>query len=320
MDPIFSIDWISGTYPTDEGAVAEVAGEVIAAHGGGTPVPVARYGYTQAVAVYGTGRVMWRADRSDMGVHVELPSSALAELGSELQEYIMGGLAQGVKFSRLDIACDTDAVSVDEIVQMDDDGLLVTNLRANRLIVDRQTGAKTLYLGGATPGGKKANGVQRSGTATRRMVRVYDKGIESGKASMPGTLTRIEVQLRAEYARAAAMAIAAGDNLDRLIVGAIDFRDRPELHNITERPRMAWWAAILGDARKIKLSRRPLVENLDRAVGWVDHQVAVTMAKISIAFGGTDWLDAILESGVKRLRPPQVAQAHRWGDAWAAIA
>lgn len=306
------IDWLSYTLPVADGESADlVAGGVIAAFGGGCGAANPRYGYTKGVAVFGSGRVFWRPDMLRMGVHVELPSSALAEVPFELSELARSVVAAGGKGARVDVALDTDAVSVEEVVAMKDSGLLVTKLVTDFRIIDGRTGAITLNLGGTSAATRKTSGKE----APRRFVRVYDKGIEQG-GDVSGVRTRFEVVLRKEYARAALEFLARGQSLEGLIVGAIDFRDRPELVNISERPRALWWVALVGEVKKVKLNKRVIIDTVVAAVEYIERQAGPTLALLSELFASPDWILGVIDRAKARQRRGHRARLAAWQAGW----
>lgn len=308
-----TIDWLAFRYVVPEGESPEwVAHEVAKSFGSFELLPFARFGYTGGVQVLGTGVVYWSNERPDMGVYVSLPSSALALLNTPPRQFVGDVLAAGGTFSRIDVALDTDKVTVYQCRDMFDSGELVTPVQAGRWVegVGGAAGA-TLYLGGST--GKRS---ARPSSSVRRLVRIYDKRAEQGLPADSPVWTRIEVQLMRSYAVEASYYIASGEPLERLIVSAVDFRERKGGDSNPGRwPRQAWWVELVSHLRKLRFGGpERVIASIKESLEWVAKQVAPTLAKLRLAFGHEMYLVDLLGSGEARLRGWQRAQARVFGD------
>jgi len=285
-------DWLSFTLPAGDAQSTPDWVASCAAHyvngGAGVPLPRGRYGYPSAVSILGTGVVLWNNERPEMGVHVELPSKALAVASMSLLELLGWMVDLGGTVTRLDVAMDTDAVTVGEVVAMEADGRLVSRSQNRRLVTDLKSGAQTLYVGAPQ---------------SKRMVRVYDKALESG---YDYDCIRIEVQFRAEYAQQGAAYLLAGMRFGSLVFSAIDFRDGDD-SNVTRRERSSWWAECVDGCERLSFALKSLMQTLESSYDWVCKQVAPTLAFLTLAFGGAEWLSQLVDFGTKNLKPHQLS-------------
>ena len=249
-----------------------LGGEWVGSHG--------RNGYKRSFR-HDSGAVILFDGTADMGLHLVLPATALAFFAENL-ELLFEDFQW--KASRIDIAADTQDVSVKEVVENPD--WVVTRAQGRVLVHDLVSGGMTLYIG--SPG------------KSRKLVRVYDKGVER-QSHPPGQLTRIEVQLRDEYAAAAFESLRTGVRLADIMLRSVDFRE-PVGSRKCARQRLAWWEAIVGSGdsgfRFPSLSRA--VESIERIQRWIEHQVAASLVKCDMALGRS-WLHGLLFRGAARV-------------------
>lgn len=199
------IDWLAVTTKVSgSDRQKSVAEQVIFLLGGPTIWRLGRglSGYESSYR-HGSGAVVLFGGTDDMGVHLSLPSQALAYFGDVLFEVLDGWDWEA---SRIDIAVDTDAVTVDWVLENLDS--VVTKTKHRVLVTDLVTGGKTLYLGSPKSG--------------RKLIRIYDKAAQSSSLSV---WTRVEVQLRKEFARAAYRALRNGVPLADILKRSVDFRE-----------------------------------------------------------------------------------------------
>lgn len=176
---------------------------------------------------------------------VDVPGSVLAVLpSSEAALSLAQALrACGGRASRLDVALDwgggRGASIIDSAVASCEAGELC-GARCWRVVESRKqterTG-RTLYLG------------LRGDSGSGRFVRIYDKGQET--ASRPeGQWVRYEAELTADVAdQVLCKLIDAGpdwaDVAAGCALGCVDFRADNGRTLLAERPRCAWWSAVL---------------------------------------------------------------------------
>jgi hypothetical protein len=118
----------------------------------------------------------------------------------------------------------------------------------------------------------------RGGSGSGRYVRVYDKGLETGEAAV-GEWERWEAELSDDCAETAADLICqsrdgAGDYIERIALGAVDFRVENGYAELARRPRCDWWMFFvegLDLIRTMIARRRPALES---AVRWLRGAVA----------------------------------------------
>lgn len=262
---------------------------LIAYFGGGVPLPNGMNGYASRVAVLGTGFVCWNVDRLEMGVHVVLPSSALqrwaAISGVPVLDFLYDMRSRGAVFTRVDIAQDTDAVSMDRVIAAYENGLIVTKLQSEQVIDGRKRGkpaGKTLYVG------------NRSG---RRYVRLYDKAAEQG---VEGTWVRCEVEFKREHAQTAVDHLLSGADARELLLSTIDFRelDNPE---VKRRSRCDWWQAWVEVAETVTFPVRKAAAAVADSMAWVVKAVVPTLALLCTYMGSTRWLETEIYEAAARV-------------------
>jgi hypothetical protein len=231
--------------------------------------------------------------------HVEVRQSGLDELGGAAALALAAQLVEaGVRFSRADGYYDDRARHAEPATVADAfrRGDVLTHIRHLQEIRGFVTHGPE---GTAIPSGATTY-LGSSKSETR--VRVYDKAAESGR---PDAGIRWELQLRGEHAaRFVARAVAAGDQLGGCVLACIrglaDFRDRSGQERGDRAPLVDWWAAIVGDAERVRLSGPARVDSLADKAAWLDRQAAPTLALCHFAYG-PDWLDGLLRDGERRL-------------------
>jgi hypothetical protein len=231
--------------------------------------------------------------------YVEVRQSGLDELGGLAAIALAAQLlASGVRFSRADGYYDDRARHAEPATVADAfrRGDVLTHIRhfqeIRGFVTDGPDGTAipsgaTTYLGSAK-------------SETR--VRVYDKAAESRR---PDAGIRWELQLRGKHAaRFVDGAVRAREQLGSHVLACIrglaDFRDRSGHERGDRAPLLDWWAAIVGDAERVRLSGPARVDVLADKAAWLDRQAAPTLALCHFAYG-PDWLDGLLREGERRL-------------------
>jgi len=86
------------------------------------------------------------------------------------------------------------------------------------------------------------------------------------------------------------------------LVRFVDFRDGPQ-KNVTQRPRSAWFAALVADAQKAAGYIKAVVRTLEQVAAWVERQVAPSLAVLHRAAADPSALISdLLERGRQRWR------------------
>ena len=293
------LDWLSFTLPFDEAlnlsSVAAAASWLAhSVFGGGIPLDRGRYGYTSSYSVLGSGAVLWHEGRQEMGVHVELPATALAACGMAVHDLLAFVVRHGGHATRIDLALDTDT-PIDTFRRAILDGEAVTkshvkkSLEMRSLFPDENglTG-HTIYIGSAS---------------SERRIRIYDKAAETGNADR--VWTRVEVQHRG--GAASALLVLLHDSGDRdgasvcqsAICGAIDFRVGDG--NVSRHARAGWWSSIVGNVQRWRFRVVSVPATVEKAYDWVCQQVATSLSLVSAAFGNDAWLQHVLVYGSGRM-------------------
>ena len=196
------------------------------------------------------------------GVHLELPATALSFFGDAVPALLD---VHDWKCSRLDVAADTDAVTVQEIVL---GRQWRTKSKSIKAIQDLVSGDyETLYIGSRSRN-------------SRKFVRVYDKAKEQG---VDGVWTRVEVQLRDRFADAALRFIYAGGALEDVLLRSIDF--------FCGESRSAWYVALVGGGRT-RFRFPAIVSSLQGAIEFVER-IAPAIVKAEFV-NGYGWLRGLL--------------------------
>jgi len=170
-----------------------------------------RNGYTVALEStrYPGVTVSWSANRPDMGVSVDIPGSACAEL--EVSEVLAYVYENQFEMSRIDVAVDVPewwngALFYEHLTE----GLVDTQAKKHQFI--RSNTGWTVYVGSRT---------------SERFLRIYDKQAQTGGT---GPWTRVELECKGEYARgvAAFLHLNQLQGIPAIIRGFADWRSRDE--------------------------------------------------------------------------------------------
>ena len=259
--------------------------------GGGVLRPCGGMRYKSSMSILGTGLILWHEDRPEMGVHVSLPSTALARhaqiVGGSVYDLLRDMHDRGAVPARFDLALDSDAVSMSDVIDSFESGLLVTKAQKHNIIQDyqgnRPVGGKTLYIG------------RRQG---RRMVRFYDKAAKEGVA---GVWTRCEVEFKHEHAITAVKHILAGSDPRELVLASVDFRLDPDNNQTDRRTRCDWWQDWVGVTSRVTFPIAKEAATVADAMAWIVGQVTPTLSFLSMYMGNTYWLDNLIADATKRV-------------------
>jgi len=239
--------------------------------------------------------VMWDERRPE--VHVRLTGKACSRLAEDVLLSVVGWVtSQGGGFSRIDVQATVpytvatveqfgEAIERGEHVTRVHQAGLTRQLSLRRSEFDRLLG-RTLYVGSPT---------------SRRRLRVYDKGIESG-GLIEGT--RVELQERDEAADECARQLLGSEPLAVVfagrLAGFIDFREH-DGENVTRWRRSAWYERLIGEVGRARAVAPVEDTTPEQAEEWVRRQVSPTFAALA-RLGMLD-VGALLDEGRKRLNP-----------------
>lgn len=284
------IDWLAFTLHPKEGeALKQLADWLLAKFPqGAIPLDRGNMGYTHGYRLPAGGLLLYNPQRRDMGVHCECPSGLLALLDISPRDMIISVMVEGGVFTRLDVAIDTDQVTIDQVDRAVRSGELVSRSQVRRFMGDYSGSGYTVYVGAGS---------------SQRLVRFYDKAAEQ---NVDGVWTRCEVQFRSTQAQTAATYIATGEDLRSLILSAVDFRDVSTDGNISRRDRLSWWEDWIGSVGRLSFAVRQTVEDaVIRAYEWVRKQVAPTLAFLDLWFRESDphWIFPFIDANRYRIKP-----------------
>lgn len=300
-------DWLAFTKPVDPGSpVADVVSWVFATFGEGILLDRGGLGYTHSAVICETGRVFWSPDRAGQGVHVRLPSTALAWLHENrwtwgtFEEFLRFLLSHGAKFVRADWALDdrAGALDLDTIDRYYKNGWLTCCWRTGHVIEGRlDSCGRTLCFG------------SRSSDS---YMRIYDKVAERasrGVAVDSSHWIRCEVEYKRKAAHESVIfaAFSGCGAIVGLIRGLIEFKEPGEDTNKSRWAPAAWWLDFLGGVEKAHLKVVKAVKTIERVMTWLQTSVAPSLAYVALHFGNIDAIKDFIASGMDRLNPWQTA-------------
>lgn len=248
---------------------------------------------------YGIDVAAFEGDDGECGALLNVRGEGCEHVGLvEFRNLIDWAFTNGVcpSCTRLDLAWDGLAFSVDEAIAARDRGDIRTKGREWQVLKsrgsEREGESTTLYVGSG---------------ASDRMVRLYD---EHG-------FVRLELQLRRERAWAALADLlwvsgqsprdlTEAEPLARgILVDFLNFVDQASDSNITRRRLLPWWSAFVGGVAKLRHLLPRVQKSLERSVAWVKKTVAPTiavcMASAMRAGESIDsWAASIFEEGSRR--------------------
>ena len=274
--------------------------------------------YTSSIRFHGgLVRLLYDADGVDRHAGkfgVEIPGGALASLSAEQRiELLRDLVGWHMKATRLDVAIDLvgydhEVYLVEGVLGACERGELI-GARRWRPIIERTakgrlTGA-TVYLG------------KRGSEGSGRMVRCYDKGLESG-IGVANRWHRWEVEFSGDCAAQVADHLAGCvDWVEPAIatsLGAVDFKTETGARDACRRPRATWWADIVGliqdqaklDLERVKAKRKPA--SLPGFVRWFNRNVLPTLREMGRI---ADWSYADVVAWLMEGEPPKACGESR---------
>lgn len=174
----------------------------------------------------------------------------------EIETIMRVALANGAKFSRIDLAVTVDRSDVREMFAEAIRRDMWVSRRFQddepKVICDKEFTVQTYYLGDFDKRSKKG------------MFRMYDKGLELG---IPFDLTRFELECRRGVAHSNAKRYVEGVDIGNMIRKSVDL------------PKIDWWVEMMGDNEP--LPQLPEVDEPDETDvwKWLMKQVAPALGK-----------------------------------------
>lgn len=311
--PTVLVDWLSYTAPagtdlTDLLPGADRLDWIDLDHGG--------FGYPNCRRA-GHVAVFYGA-RDEMGIHVSISAQGCRELeaaGLLDPSYIGGwpGLlgwirANGWKISRLDLALDdrSGLLSIPELADLVRQRAIVTRWRSRSIIESWKPGA--VEAGQTIQFGKRASPI---------CLRIYDKAVERGAGRLPaestGPWVRVEIEAKQELAGQLAAMFEKWAGAAACVAGVLRYYLDFKVPDPADSNKRRWlgdpkWRAFLDHVEKIRLGTDPKPRTLAGVLGWLEAQVAPTLALVVFAAGGdlAD-LEHLISVGKHRLKPRHLA-------------
>jgi phage replication initiation protein len=282
---VICVDWLE--FSVKDAAVGDVE-SVLGSYMVGDFVEVERgkLGYERQKVGPGGSRILSSANRPE--VHAILPGDWCAALSEEQMRGLLLWVDTKGKASRCDLAGDDwqrrvgprdvrDAVKREEAV---------TRTKRHRWYEELDTDIGTMYFGAPS---------------SRQMVRVYDKGAESGGAI---DAVRWELQARDETAQSLIRQLVLGrwgEVWASRLVQLVDFRDRSANSLVDRCPRMEWFEEIVGDAKKATVYEPRPVTSAEKVDSWLHRQVAPSLAAMMVRYGGdVEYVGGLMKDGKGR--------------------
>lgn len=283
------IDWLAFTVPTGAEGVEITAADLVLRVCGEPDVPALErgaMGYTHGFRLPGSGVILYNPQRPDMGIHCSLPSGALALCRKEPKELIALVLSAGGKFTRVDVALDTDKTHISVVFEAIQRGDLVSRSVQRTYQGSFVDDGYTIYIGARS---------------SDRFVRIYNKAAEQ-KIDDGRIWTRAEVEFKKGQAQIAAAHIYQGIDLRSLVFSAIDFRDRAADTNTSRCPRLDWWGAWVGVVERVSFAVETLEKTVKQVYDWVVRQCAPSLAFLDKYLGkNTTWLYELCDTNSYRI-------------------
>lgn len=233
--------------------------------------------------------------------YLSIPGKTLDSLRLEEQQDLFKYLlAHGANFTRTDVKLDDFSKKLPlERVQ---DAVRAGNLagfRAYRILESGKagrSGGKTIELG------------RRGKHGTGKFLRIYDKSAESKGLT---DSHRIEYEFSGERSQQVIETLAEapiefwGQLMAGWINGNVAFVDRTKSTRLDRCPKLDWWEEFTTEFDKIKLAVTRARPTLEKAMKWLQKQVAPTLATVLVAMRGTErwdeFLYSLLQDGESRL-------------------
>lgn len=306
------IDWIEGTLKSlFKGMTMVIVSELHQYFGDWEENEYGGLGYDASATVWESGRVFWSTARPQMGVHVRLPSTALASSGRDPEQVLCELHQLGAKFTRIDLAADDQQGFLDlkEIARK--------TVNKCEIVCQAHEGNHNHGSFGKTvEGHTEYYGSRKSET----FVRIYDKAAEQrakGKAA-PDHWVRVEF----EYKRARAHAVAAHIATHRAdwrnaakgwFLAYLDFKEPGRDSHKSRWVSCAWWLAFLEYASKVRLVLQKVVKTVADVKRWIEQQVAPSLFVLASTIG-RDEIFQIIGEGSARLSQLQVGMIQSYAQ------
>lgn len=196
---------------------------------------------------------------------------------------------EGMQFTRLDIASDTDVDILTPTVEKLAQGLYSAKSRKISVIQSASAdglASSTCYIG------------SRSSLV---FIRIYDKAKEQGLKEI--SWYRAEIELKKDYIPQAIKLFE--ESISKAFCNILGSYFRPlerKIKPITRSPTAEYWSEFLGRIKKVSLFAEPKAPSVESKYMWIDKQIGPSLALLSEAFENTEWLEGLALKNKKRLK------------------
>jgi DNA relaxase NicK len=270
------------------------------------------YGYGQTASVLETGVMMWDYEKPELGIHLRLPSSALATWKKGLWLLLQIMVNNGGKFTRLDIAYDDfrGDLDLDLIEHHWMTGEVNSRFKSmSRYYEPSQKGDKTKVLQGLTFGIRKDSG---------SYLRIYNKALEQIKRGNEAGYehwTRVELETKdGKATNIAKTLLKLATEQERstwlvgILTGLFDVVLSPGTDTNKSRwSRVVWWESFVNGVSKQRLNLPEIKATLEQVKRWFMRTVSSMAAVILLAdhgenMTGYDWLIQAMQIGESKFK------------------
>lgn len=267
-------------------------------------------GYLSMLKLNGSSMKILYDGREDMGIHIDVPSSALSDLlyawkrkntgmtpfGMNATLYnlfdfnllldLLDALSEIATFTRVDLAIDDigcNYYSCDDIVKLIEQHRLISKFkkydtRMPRVLSDGTKEGHTIYLGSRK---------------SEAMLRIYDKQLEFTKNHVPEfpyEWIRWEMELKKERANQVIKKLLETHSLSAVCIGILNQYVRfiePDNPQKTRCSNTPIWNAFIGDMQKMSLYVPKNPKTIEDTKRWIDKYVGASLSAVIEADGGS---------------------------------
>lgn len=304
------IDWISFTINSTEMSALSTIDFLGFHQEDFVRMPKGANGYRSMLKFNGSNIRILFDGKDDMGVHVDVSSSAIADLlftwkkkntdmtpfSTTATQYknfdfnplfdLLDALSTIATFTRIDLAIDDigcNYYSCDGVMKLIQEGRIISKFRKYdsrhpRLLKDNSNVGQTIYIGSRE---------------SQIMLRIYDKQLEflhHHNVDCPCGWVRWELELKKDRANKAVEKLLETHDLAKVCIGILSQYLRfIQLDNPIKNKcsNDLIWDSFIGDMEKMSLYTPEAPKNLDDTRRWIDKYVGASLSAIIEADGGS---------------------------------
>lgn len=247
-------------------------------------------GYTHSAKVGASIRVCWSPERSEMGVHVSIPASGLAEIGGRAESVCFDFYHMGMVCGRIDNAYDDfeGNLNLQEIEAKVRRGEFVCRGKSAESY-------KSLWGGSGCT-------ISFGKRGSESYVRIYDKSAEQADKGK-GVFThwvRAELESKGDRAQAIFLQIVTNpEGWQSLALGwlrsYLDFKDVGGAAQKTRWESSSFWLTFLDHAAKVRLVIVKGARTIEDVRAWVKRQVVPSLFALGKTIGWEKLFSDILD-------------------------